>query len=519
MRHASIRLKIAGLVLVPVLCLIGVSTYAITQFASLNATSETIYERQVGPIADLKVIADLYAVDIIDAVNKAHAGIVSQDESLQLIEEAAIQIGELWTSFTGQADLTEEEQVIVAEAQVLFEAADAQVAAATQAITASADAGFAEFDGALYETIDPISEKLAQLINVKFTDAELHLDEALAASSAPQARLLAIMIACVLACAALSLVLIRSITRPLGSTVSLLGEVAAGDFSGRLVVASRDEVGTTGTTLNQTLDRVSDALRQVQSTSGHVATSTASAAVGSERISAEMQSIAAAVDEMQASIAEIGRSSVEAVTIVAEAVSLTTSTAEAVDELGASSAQVGAIVNLIREIAAQTNMLALNATIESARAGEAGKGFAVVANEVKELAGQTEVATDQVMATVGAMQADATNVNAAMGRIAAVIDRMDAIQGVVAAAIEEQSATTLEIARSVNSAAGDAGEVAHEITSMTGLADDLRAVVAGFRLAEVAGPGVGARSRTVRAMTPAATGDVAPQRGLETVGI
>jgi methyl-accepting chemotaxis protein len=489
MRNASIRVKITGLVLVPLICVIGITLYAVAQFASLHATSETIFERQVGPIADLKAIADLYAVDVIDAVNKANEGVVTADAALQQLDDASAEIGERWGTFLAVAQLTDDEQVIVDGAEQLFAAADAQITDARTAIRSDGASGVAAFDGPLYQTIDPISEQLTMLIDVKFADAETHLDAALAASSDPQGRLLAIMLLSTLAVAVLSVLLIRAITRPLSSTVDLLGDVAEGDFSQRLAVDSTDEVGRTGTTLNRTLDRVSDALQAVQQTAGQVVRSTGSATTGSQGIAAEMQSIAAAVEELQASIGEISRSSSDAVDVVAEAVHLTGDTSAAMRELSGSSEQIGAVVHLIREIAEQTNLLALNATIESARAGEAGKGFAVVANEVKDLASQTASATEQIMATVEAIQAGAATVDASLQRIAEVIDRIEGNQGTVAAAIEEQSATTLEISRSVNTAVASADGVSAEIADMAGQAEELGRISARFRLTAGAASG------------------------------
>ena len=108
----------------------------------------------------------------------------------------------------------------------------------------------------------------------------------------------------------------------------------------------------------------------------------------SAQASEHVRNAAAASEELTSSIAEISRRVQESNGIAADAVQQAVATDARMADLSMAGDRIGDVVKLITSIAEQTNLLALNATIEAARAGEAGRGFAVVAQEVKNLAGQ-----------------------------------------------------------------------------------------------------------------------------------
>jgi len=185
-------------------------------------------------------------------------------------------------------------------------------------------------------------------------------------------------------------------------------------------------------------------------------------------------------------------------------------TAASVDALGSSSVQIGNIIGTIEDIADQTNLLALNAAIEAARAGEQGRGFAVVADEVRALAERTTRATKEIAAMIKGIQsetrtavasmeegvqevakgsAEAEKSGEALGNILSQINEVTAQINQIATAAEEQTATTREISNNVhmiNEAVSGSARGAQELslaaTSLSTLAEELKEMVAYYRL-------------------------------------
>ncbi|WP_346398456.1 methyl-accepting chemotaxis protein [Pseudomonas syringae] len=234
----------------------------------------------------------------------------------------------------------------------------------------------------------------------------------------------------------------RSLTGPIGDSLSIAQRIASNDLSKDIPQHGTDEaakliaaLATMQTNLRDALILIGDSSTQLAATSEEMHAVTEDASRTILRQTNEIEMAATAVNEMSAAVEEVasnaasasevtsqsstaamaGRAQVdETVTAINLMVSKVQITSTEVQGLAVMATDISKVLDVIRAIAEQTNLLALNAAIEAARAGEAGRGFAVVADEVRALAHRTQQSTREIEQMVGSIQTGTGNAVSAM---------------------------------------------------------------------------------------------------------
>ncbi|WP_295196388.1 methyl-accepting chemotaxis protein [uncultured Brevundimonas sp.] len=205
---------------------------------------QTIIDDRVVPLEQLKIVSDMYAVNIVDTAHKARAGTLSFDQAADHLQQAKAAISRNWSAYKA-TNLTPREAELVAAAERKLPAATAATQRLETILAAGDRSALTAFVVAdLYPAIDPVTESISDLVVLQTTEAKSAGAAAESEMRTAEILMAAIAIVALLVALVAAFVVIRMVSRPLDQMSLAMRRLAGGDTSIDVpAVGRKDEIG------------------------------------------------------------------------------------------------------------------------------------------------------------------------------------------------------------------------------------------------------------------------------------
>ncbi|MDH4418690.1 MAG: methyl-accepting chemotaxis protein [Acidovorax sp.] len=435
-----------------------------------NAGLKSVYDDRVVPLKQIKVVADMYAVNVVDTAHKVRDGAMTPAQGLQSVADARKAIDANWSAYLATHLVPEEAQLIAR-----FKPLQVKADAATETLVGLFKSGdlpaltsYAAKE--IYPAIDPLQEVLGQLIEVQLNYAKAEYDSAATRFQTLRALTLAAVVLGTLLAVLMGGAMIRQISRSLRNAVQITDAVAQGDLTVPIQARGKDEIAQLLGGLTTMRDNLAHVVSGVRANAQGVASASAEIASGNNDLSDRTEQQASALQETAASMEELSSTvkqnadnarqanqlAMSASTVAGQGGDVVAEVVTTMKGINDSSKKIADIISVIDGIAFQTNILALNAAVEAARAGEQGRGFAVVAGEVRNLAQRSAAAAKEIKTLItdsverveqGTVLVDKAGTT--MTEVVGAIRRVTDIMGEISAASSEQSTGVSQVGEAV----------------------------------------------------------------------
>ena len=261
------KVKLTALSFVAILAMLVLGILAIINIKEVNQGLETVYHDRVIPLEQLKIIADEYAVNIVDTTHQTRNGNFNFEKCITNINLAESKIQKNWQAFMSTT-LTKEEVVLANEAQKMMEKGS-QIAEKIKNACKNKDSSLLTkiTIEELYPNIDPIGEKISALISLQLEVAKQETDNATELYETSRTIIIITILISFIIISTLSFLIISDITGKLNNFKE--GLVSFFKYLNReasnvemININSKDEFGDMSKVVNENIQQIEKTINQ-----------------------------------------------------------------------------------------------------------------------------------------------------------------------------------------------------------------------------------------------------------------
>jgi methyl-accepting chemotaxis protein len=250
---------------------ISLSIMGLYGMKKANDGLQTVYSDRVVPLKDLKIIADMFAVNIVDTAHKTRNENISWQEAIKNVNDAEHTIKEKFDAYLSTVLVAEEEK-LVAEIKPLLVTTQNSVEKLQSILERNDAAALADFaTNELYPAIDPISGKFSELIDVQLLVAKQEYDAAKSRYNFMLIVSVALLALGLCLAVGIGTLIIRQIITAITEAQKITNAIANGDFSTQINTSSKDELGVMLRSIKKMRDTLNSTIVSVNITMSEIA--------------------------------------------------------------------------------------------------------------------------------------------------------------------------------------------------------------------------------------------------------
>ncbi|MFY9089023.1 HAMP domain-containing methyl-accepting chemotaxis protein [Arcobacter aquimarinus] len=260
LQNLKTKFKLSLLAFIALLSIAILGIFGVVELKKVNSGLETVYNDRVIPLEQLKIIADEYAINIVDTTHQTRNGNFNFQKCVSNINEAKEKIQLNWQKYMS-TKLTVDEQKLANETKVLKQTGDQLADKIKKACeNQDIDSLINITKNELYSNIDPIGEKISALINLQLDEAKKETEIATDIYNSAKLMVTTVVIVSFLILLAISYLIISDITGKLNSfKTELLNFFAFLNKESSSVtlleINSKDEFGEMAKVINENIEK------------------------------------------------------------------------------------------------------------------------------------------------------------------------------------------------------------------------------------------------------------------------